>query len=118
MEKREVRFMTEETKLILEKLDSMDKRFDRLESEVKAMKSDIGGMKSDMDGMKTDIRDIRLTLENETNRNIRRVAEAHLDLSRKLDEALKADREKEMMALRLNILENDVRRLKEHAGIA
>lgn len=31
--------------------------------------------------------DIRLTLENETGPNIRRVAEGHLDLSRKLDEA-------------------------------
>ncbi|MCM1182294.1 MAG: hypothetical protein NC337_02845 [Roseburia sp.] len=76
----------------LEKLDKMEERFDRLEFAV---------------------RDIRLTLENETNKNIMRVAEGHLDLSRKLDEALKTENEKEMIAIRVNILENELRRLKE-----
>lgn len=76
----------------LEKLDTLEERFDKLELEV---------------------REIRLTLENETNKNIMRVAEGHLDLSRKLDEALKIENEKEMIAIRVNILENEVRRLKE-----
>ena len=55
--------------------------------------------------LKEDVRSIRLTLENETNRNIRLIAEGHLDLSRKLDEALKVKN--------VNTLENEVRRLKE-----
>lgn len=76
----------------LEKLDTLEGRFDKLELEV---------------------REIRLTLENETNKNIMRVAEGHLDLSRKFDEALKIENEKEMIAIRVNILENEVRRLKE-----
>lgn len=54
-----------------------------------------------------------MTLENETNKNIMRVAEGHLDLCRKLDEALKIDNEKEMMAIRLTIQENELRRLKD-----
>jgi hypothetical protein len=54
-----------------------------------------------------------LTLENETNRNIKIIAEGHLDLSRKLDDALKVDTEKEMLLIRVNRLENEVRRLKE-----
>lgn len=54
-----------------------------------------------------------MTLENETNRNIKIIAEGHLDLSRKLDDALKVDTEKEMLLIRVNRLENDVRRLKE-----
>lgn len=54
-----------------------------------------------------------MTLENETNRNIKIIAEDHLDLSRKLDDALKVDTEKEMLLIRVNRLENEVRRLKE-----
>lgn len=41
--------------------------------------------------LKRDIRSIRLTLENETNRNIKIIAESYLDLSRKLDDALRGD---------------------------
>ena len=58
------------------------------------------------------ITDIQLTLENETNRNIKIIAEGHLDLSRKLDEALKIDNEREMLLIRVNRLANEIRRLK------
>lgn len=63
--------------------------------------------------IKTQIKDIQLTLENETNKNIRLIAEGHLDLKRKLDEALKIDSEKEMLLIRVNILENELRKIKE-----
>lgn len=63
--------------------------------------------------IRRDMKEIQLTLENETNRNIKIVAEGHLDLSRKLDEALKVDNEKEMRMIRVNALESEVRRLKE-----
>ncbi|MEY8369324.1 hypothetical protein AALA24_11280 [Anaerovoracaceae bacterium 42-11] len=36
---------------------------------------------------------IQLTLENETNRNIQIIAEGHLDLGRKLNDALKIENE-------------------------
>ena len=77
--------MTEEMKLILEKLTEMDRK----------------------------ITDIQLTLENGTNRNIKIIAEGHLDLGRKLDEALKVENEKELLMLRVNRIENELRRLKD-----
>ena len=77
--------MSNETKLILEKLESMDAK----------------------------IKDLQLTLENETNRNIKIIAEGHLDLSRKLDEVLKTNSEKEMLLLRVNVLENEIRKIKD-----
>ncbi len=67
----------------------------------------------DMQKMKNQIKDLQLTLENETNRNIKLIAEGHLDISRKLDEALKVDNEKEMLMIRVNSLENELRKLKE-----
>lgn len=63
--------------------------------------------------LKQDIKEIQLTLENVTNKNIQIIAEGHLDLSRKLDDALKVDNEKEMLLIRVNHLENEIRRLKE-----
>ena len=59
------------------------------------------------------ITEIQMTLENETNRNIQIVAEGHLDLSRKLDDALKVENEKEMLLLRVNRLESEIRRIKQ-----
>lgn len=76
--------MTEETKMILEELKKLNDK----------------------------VTDIQMTLENETNKNIKIIAEGHLDLSRKLDEALKVDSEKEMLMIRVNRLENELRRLK------
>ena len=63
--------------------------------------------------LKRDVKDIQMTLENETNRNIRIIAEGHLDLSRKLDEALRVENEKEVLLIRVNSLESEVKKLKE-----
>ncbi len=41
------------------------------------------------------------------------IAEGHLDLSRKLDEALKVDNEKELLLIRVNTLENELCKIKE-----
>ncbi len=59
------------------------------------------------------VTEVRMTLENETNKEIRSIAEGHLDLSRKLDDALKVENQKEMLLLRVTNLENEVRRLKQ-----
>ena len=62
--------------------------------------------------LKQDVKEIQLTLENETNRKIQLIAEGHLDLSRKLDDVLKVENEKEMLLIRVTGLENEIRRLK------
>ena len=62
---------SEKFDIILDKLNSIDSRVLTLES----------------------------TLENVTNKNISIIAEGHLDLSRKLDEALKVENEKRHLLL-------------------
>lgn len=74
---------------------------------------DLKAIESMLEPIKRDIRSIQLTLENETNRNIKLIAEGHLDLGRKLDEALRVDNEKEMLLVRVNSLENELRKVKE-----
>lgn len=65
-------------------------------SEMQGMKSEIADMKNEITDMKSEITDIRqkttkidLIVENEIRVNIQRVAEGHLDLSRKLNECIK-----------------------------
>lgn len=73
----------------------------------------VGGLNGKVDKLETEMKLIKLSLENETNRNIMRIAEGHLDLSRKLDDALKIDSEKEMLTIRVNILESELKQIKE-----
>lgn len=106
----------EKLDLIISKLNKIDKlegKFDKLENRFDKLEDRFDKLENRFDKVSSDIRDVKLTLENETNKNIMRVAEGHLDLSRKLDEALKVENEREIIAIRVNILENELRRLKE-----
>ena len=53
-----------------------------------------------------------LILENEIHINIQRVAEGHLDLSRNLHDAMRPSNEVEMLAIKVRMLESDVKELK------
>ena len=56
--------------------------------------------------------------ENVLEPGLKRVAEGHLDLNRKLIEALKTSEEEEMLYLRVNVLECDMVRVKEKLALA
>lgn len=106
-------------------MQEMKTDMQNMKTDMQGMKADMQDMKTDMQGMKTDIRDLKgrvssieMTLENETNRNIRIIAEGHADLCRKLDEALKVENEKELLLVRTNIMENDIRKIKDKLEIA
>ena len=66
-----------------------------------------------MAAIQNDLREMKVTFENEIRRDIMRVAEAHLDLSRNLHEAKKPNQEIEMLTIRVNILETDMRTVKQ-----
>ena len=102
------------------KINNMNKQFDDVSSKINNMNSQIedinnqiSEMKTDIQNLKSETREISLTLENETNRNIKIIAEGHLDLSRKLDKALTVENEKEMALIRINMMESEIRRIKE-----
>ncbi len=103
------RFLREAEKLSMQ----LEKDISELKRDVAELKRDVAELKEDVSVLKTQLRDIQLTLENVIGPNIRLIAEGHLDLSRKLDEALKIREQDEMVLLRLNNLENEVRKLKK-----
>ena len=97
-----------------------------IRKELDGTKQDIGGMKQDIGGMKQDIKELKenqegfdrelkainVTLENEVIKSIKIIAEGHMDLSRKLDEALKFKKEREMTNLQLVQMQGEITRLK------
>ena len=90
---------SEKLDLILSKLETLEQRTTNIESKVSNIEDKVN--------------DINLTIENEIRVNIQRVAEGHLDWSRNLHEALRIDNEKEMLSIRVSVLETELRRIKE-----
>lgn len=74
--------------------------------------SEIQELKQRTANIDKDVTDIKLTLENEIRVNIQRVAEGHLDLSRNLHEAMRPSNEVEMLAIKVRMLETDIRDIK------
>ena len=107
---------SEKLDLILEKLDSMDrrmgaieKRMDALEKRMDALEESVGTLKIEVDTLKQSNTDIKLTIENELNRNIQLVAEGHLDLNRKLEEVMRPVNAMEMLQVQVNMLQSKIR---------
>ena len=88
-----------------------------LQGEMTALKEEMTSTKTELQNeisaLKNEVTSIKVTLENVTNRNIKVIAEGHLDLCKKLDKAIEVNNEKELLLVRVNLLEDEVRRLKE-----
>lgn len=79
---------------------------------LQAIYNDTQALKQKVSNIESNVTDIKLTLENEIRVNIQRLAEGHLDLSRNLHDAMKPSNEIEMLAIKVRMLESDVRDLK------
>ncbi|MGL5435852.1 MAG: hypothetical protein ACRDBO_10710 [Lachnospiraceae bacterium] len=99
-------------------VEDTKKDVEAVKKDVEAVKKDVEDIKKEVEDIKKEVKDTKLTLENETNRNIQLIAEGHAILNRRLDEALKVESEKELLLLRVNRLENEIRQIKEKLEIA
>ena len=121
---REVGGLKTEMQDMKTEMQDMKTEMQDMKTEMQDMKSDIQDLKSEMKVVKTDIgklqnsmKRVELHLENVTDNNIRLVAEGHLNLHNKLSEATKVSNFQEMLGVRVNILEEDVKLLKEAIAI-
>ena len=96
---------SEKLDLLLEKVSAMETKMDTMETKMDIMETNVKNVKAD-------VKDLKLILENEIRVNIQRVAEGHLDLSRNLHEAMRPSNEVEMLAIKVRMLETDVKELK------
>ena len=120
-----VTYLDEKVSCLDEKVTCLDEKVTCLDEKVKCLDENVSDLDekvtcldtrvSEMDERFTkDIREIKITLESEVNRNIAVIAEGHLSLDRKLDEALKVNQEREMLLLRVNRLETELLKRREH----
>ena len=89
-----------------------------LKGDVQTLKEDVQTLKEDVQTLKDRVTNIEITLENETNRNIQLIAEGHLNLARKLDEALKELQPNIMYHLKVNHLDGEVTKMKRMLNMA
>ena len=89
-----------------------------LKGDVQTLKEDVQTLKEDVQMLKDRVTNIEITLENETNRNIQLIAEGHLNLDRKLDEALKELQPNTMYHLKVNHLDGEVTKMKRMLNMA
>ena len=82
------------------------------------IKDDVRGLKEDVQSVKERVTLFEITLENETNRNIQLIAEGHMNLDRKLDEALKEFHPNTMYHLKVNHLDGEVTKMKRVLNMA
>lgn len=102
-----------ENEPLKQRFDSMEQRFDSMEQRFDSMEQRFDSMEQRFDSLEQEVKSMKLTLENETNRNIQLIAEGHAILNRRLDEALKINSENELLHVRVNVLENELRKVKE-----
>lgn len=106
--------MTDSEKLdiILSEFQGMKTEIQGIKTEIQDMKTEIRDMKADLKEVNTKVTKIDLTIENEIRVNIQRVAEGHLDLSRNMHEVMRPNNEIEMLAIKVRMLETDIREIK------
>ncbi len=113
----EVKSFNTDLQVFKTELQNFKTELQNFKSELKVVKEDVHNLKENVQKLDQRMTILEMMVENVTNKNIQRVAEGHLDLNRKLDEALRLDAEREMIALRINVLEGDVKMLKEKIGM-
>ena len=89
-----------------------------LKEEVQVLNEDVQVLKEDVQSVKERVTLFEITLENETNRNIQLIAEGHMNLDRKLDEALKELHPNTMYHLKVNHLDGEVTKMKRVLNMA
>ena len=103
---------------VREDVRSLQGDMQTIKGDVQTIKGDVQTLKEDVQMLKDRVTNIEITLENETNRNIQLIAEGHLNLDRKLDEALKELQTNTMYHLKVNHLDGEVTKMKRMLNMA
>ena len=97
------------------RLDEMDARFDRIDVRLDEMDARFDRIDTKIEDLELEVRAIKFIIENEISRNVKIIAEGHLDLSRKLSETIKIasdiEAKQEMQDIYLNMHESKLRAL-------
>lgn len=99
-----------------ELLEKIFEGMQEMRSDIEGIKSEIKEMKSDIRKLDTRLTKIELTLENETNHNIQLLAENHITLINKLNEAIKVSDKTLMFEVQISGLRMKVEKLEQEVA--
>ena len=116
--KEDVQGLKEDVQGLKEDVQGLKEEVQVLNEEVQVLKEDVQTLKEDVQSVKERVTLFEITLENETNRNIQLIAEGHMNLDRKLDEALKELHPNTMYHLKVNHLDGEVTKMKRVLNMA
>jgi len=93
------------------RITNLEKDVSEMKPRISNLEKDVKDLKEQMDYVKGDVKILKLNFENELRVSIKRVAEAHLDLSRNLKEAMKPKEEMEVLSIKVRKNESDIRNI-------
>lgn len=118
--KSDVQTLKEEVQTLKSDVQTLKEEVQTLKGEVQTLKSDVQTLNEKSDELNRRTTAIELLLENETNHNIQLLAENHINLVNKLNDAIKVQDKSILyevqvsgLKYRIDILERTVAELKE-----
>ena len=97
-------------------ITDMKKDMTDMKKDMTDMKKDMTDMKKDILGLKEETRDIRLHIENVTDKNISLLAENYCNLVQKLDENNKVTDNQLAYQIKVNYLISDMEKVKQEVA--
>ena len=108
--------MFEILQTITKYITDMKKDITDMKKDMTDMKKDMTDMKKDILGLKEETRDIRLHIENVTDKNISLLAENYCNLVQKLDENNKVTDNQLAYQIKVNYLISDMEKVKQEVA--
>ena len=97
-------------------MTDMKKDMTDMKKDMTDMKEDMTNMKKDILGLKEETKDIRLHIENVTDKNISLLAENYCNLVQKLDENNKVTDSQLAYQIKVNYLISDMEKVKQEVA--
>ncbi len=101
---------------ITKDITDMKKDMSDMKKDMFDMKKDMVNMKEDIQGLKEETKDIRLHIENVTDKNISLLAENYCNLVQKLDENNKVTDNQLAYQIKVNYLISDMEKMKQEVA--
>ena len=97
---------------LLEGFSRLETRLNTIDEKLDVMEGRLSKIEKRLNTLENRVTSIEIQLENTVIPHIQLIAESHIDLSRKLDNAIEQRLEREMLKMRVEVLEGDMRRCK------
>ena len=112
------RYSMNDTKIdaIFEILQTITKDITDMKKDMSDMKKDMVNMKEDIQGLKEETKDIRLHIENVTDKNISLLADSHCKLFERLNENNQALSNQLAYQIKVNYLISDMEKMKQEVA--